>query len=82
MKKFLRVMIIFMGIILGVFLGEMAQGIEWLKFLSFGKDIGLENPLILNLGFMKITFGFFIKLNIAGILGFIASLFVINKVIK
>ncbi len=82
MKKFLKVMIIFMGIILGVFLGEMAKEVEWIKFLSFGQDIGLDKPLSLNLGFMQITLGFFIKLNIAGILGFVASLFVINKVVK
>lgn len=82
MKVFLRVMIIFMGIILGVYLGEIASGVEWLKFLSYGQNIGIKNPLYLNLGFLEITFGFICKLNIAGILGFVASLFVIKKVVR
>lgn len=82
MRNFLKVMIIFMGIILGVYLGELAGQVEWLKFLSFGQDIGFDKPLFLNLGFMQITFGFLSKLNIAGILGFLVSLFVINKMVK
>lgn len=82
MRNFLKVMIIFMGIILGVYLGELAKQVEWLKFLSFGQSIGLDKPLFLNLGFMEINFGFIIKLNIAGILGFIASLFIIKKMVK
>lgn len=82
MKNFLKVMIIFMGIILGVFLGEMASSIEWLKFLSFGQDIGMDKPVLLNLGFMEVTFGFMSKINIAGIIGFVVSLFVINKAIR
>ena len=81
MRNFLRVMIVFMGIILGAFLGELAGSVSFLKFLSFGKEIGFQNPLVLDLGFMEVTFGVIIKLNIAAILGFAASLFVINKAI-
>ena len=82
MKNFFKVMIIFMGIVLGIYLGELALKVSWLKFLAFGKDIGLTNPLTLDLGFINITFGFMCKLNLAGILGFVIAFFVIKKVIK
>ncbi len=82
MKNFLRVMIIFMGIVLGSYLGELALNVSWLKFLSFGKNIGLANPVSLDLGFIELTFGFMCKLNLASILGFIIALFVIKKAVK
>ena len=82
MKNFLKVMIIFMGIVLGSYLGELALGVSWLKFLSFGKDIGFAEPISLDLGFLQITFGFLCKLNLASILGFIIAFFVIKKVVK
>ncbi|MDD2628303.1 MAG: DUF4321 domain-containing protein [Clostridia bacterium] len=81
MKSFLRIMIIFMGILLGMFLGELATQVSWLDFLAFGTDIGLSKPIELDLGVLTLTFAFMFKLNIAGILGFIASIFVIKKVI-
>lgn len=80
MRNFLKVMIVLMGIILGIYLGELTSQIEWLKFLSYGRDLGVANPLTLNLVFLEITFGFITKLNIAGIVGFIVSLFIVKKV--
>lgn len=82
MKSFMKIMIIFMSIILGVFLGNLAEPIAWLKFLNYGMKLGLDNPVSLNVGFMKFTFGFLLNLNIAGILGFILSMIIIKKVIK
>ena len=82
MKSFMKIMVIFMSIILGVFLGSLTEGVSWLSFLNFGMDLGLENPITLNLGFLAITFGLQLKLNIAGILGFVLSMFIVKKVIK
>lgn len=82
MKNFFKVMMVFMGIVLGSYLGELALNISWLKFLSFGKNIGLADPVVLNLGFINLTFGFMCKLNLASILGFILAFFVIKKAIK
>ena len=82
MKSFIKIMVIFMSIILGVFLGSLAEGVSWLSFLNFGMDLGLDNPVTLDLGFMAVTFGLQLKLNIAGILGFVLSMFLVNKVIK
>lgn len=82
MKTFIRVMVIFMGIVLGSYLGELALQVSWLKFLSYGKELGLTNPVTLDLGFIELTFGFLCKLNLASILGFALSLFLVKKVIK
>lgn len=82
MRNFFKIMIVFMGIVLGIYLGELALEVPWLKFLAFGKDIGLANPVTLDLGFINLTFGFMCKLNLAGILGFVVSLFIIKKAVK
>lgn len=82
MKTFIKVMVIFMSILLGVYLGTLAEGVSWLKFLNFGMDLGLKKPVSLDLGFMSLTFGLIIKFNIAGIIGFILSLFIVKKVAK
>lgn len=82
MKTFIKIMVIFMGIVLGSYLGELALQVSWLKFLSYGKELGLTEPVTLDLGFIKLTFGFLCKLNLASILGFIISLFVVRKVVK
>lgn len=82
MKNFFKVMIIFMGIVLGSYLGELALEVPWLKFLSYGKNIGFAEPIALDLGFLELSFGFMCKLNLASILGFIASFFIIKKVVK
>ena len=59
------------GIVLGGFLGNMAEGIPW---LNFGQSFGLDEPLVLNLGVVVITFGLSIKITMAGILGVAAAL--------
>jgi len=82
MKTFIKIMVIFMGIVLGSYLGELALQVSWLKFLSYGKELGLSNPITLDLGFLELTFGFLCKLNLASIIGFIVALFFVRKVVK
>lgn len=82
MKTIIRVTAIFMGIIFGGFIGELVKDISFLNFLSFGKELGLQEPILLDLDAIKLSFGIMIKLNIASILGFILSLIIIKKVVK
>lgn len=82
MKTFIKIMVIFMGIVLGSYLGELALEVSWLKFLSYGKEFGLSEPVVLDLGFIKLTLGFLCKLNLASIAGFVLSLFLVRKVVK
>ncbi len=79
MKTVIKVITIFAGIILGGYLGELAVSVPALSFLAAGKELGLTSPLVLDLNIIKLSFAFTVKLNIAGILGFIASLFIVKK---
>ena len=52
------------GLVIGGLLGDLASRVDWLWWLGFGQEFGLESPLVLNLSILKITFGFMIKINI------------------
>lgn len=79
MKTVIKILIIFAGIILGGYLGELAAGVPALSFLAKGKELGLTSPLVLDLNILKLTLAFTVKLSVAGILGFIAALFIVKK---
>ena len=64
------------GIVLGGFLGSLADGISWLSWLNFGQSFGLDDPLVLNLGVLVITFGLSIKITMASILGVAVALLI------
>lgn len=64
------------GIVLGGFLGNLADGIPWLSWLNFGQSFGLDSPLILNFGVLVITFGLSIKITMASIIGVAIALII------
>ena len=68
------------GLVLGGLLGELARNVNWLSWMAFGQEFGLENPLTLNLGVMTITFALMIKINIASIIGMFLAIFIYKKV--
>ena len=55
-------LLILAGIVLGGFIGVLAEGVE--------------TPIVLNLGLVVITFGLTIKITIASIIGVIISIFI------
>lgn len=64
------------GIVLGGFLGSLAEGISWLRWLNFGQSFGLDTPLVLNFGVLVITFGLSIKITMASIIGVAIALII------
>lgn len=64
------------GIVLGGFLGSLAEGIPWLAWLNFGQSFGLDAPLILNFGVLVITFGLSIRITMASIIGVAVALII------
>ena len=68
------------GIVLGGFLGNLAQGISWLSWLNYGQSFGLNSPLVLDFGVLVITFGLTIKITMASIIG-VALALIIYRVI-
>lgn len=72
MKKFnwVFVILVLIGFMLGGFIGTYFDG----TFLNYGQTFGLNNPVVLNLGFFVITFGLQIQISIASVIGVIISL--------
>ena len=72
-NRWALVLLILAGIVLGSFIATLTDGISWLNWLSFGQTFGFENPIILNLGVLVLTFGLTIKITIASIIGIIIA---------
>ena len=67
------VLLLLAGIVLGSFIATLTAGVGGLGWLSFGQTFGFQNPIVLDLGVMVITFGLTIKITIASILGIIIA---------
>lgn len=80
-KAWICLVFILAGLVIGGLIGQLASGVDFLWWLSYGKEFGLslDSPLTLDLGVLKLTFGLMIKINIASILGVIISLFIYRK---
>ena len=74
------ILFILAGLVIGGLLGDLAGSVDWLWWLSFGKEFGLQNPIVLDLSVITITFGLMIKINIASIIGVIIALLIYRKV--
>ena len=62
------------GIVLGGFMGQLANGISWLSWLNFSQSFGLDSPLVINFGILVITLGLTIKITMASIIGMIIAI--------
>lgn len=74
------VLFILSGLVVGGLLGELAKNIDWLWWLGFGQEFGLESPIVLNLSVITITFALMLKINIASIIGMALAIFIYRKV--
>ena len=64
------------GIVLGGFIGMLAQDIHGLGWLSYGQTFGLQQPVILDLGILVLTLGLSVNISIASIVGMILSIII------
>lgn len=64
------------GIVLGGFMGQLAEGVSWLRWLNFGQSFGIDSPLVIDFGILVITFGLTIKITMSSILGLAAALII------
>ena len=65
-------LLVLIGFVIGRFIGTYFDG----TFLNYGQSFGLSNPIVLDLGFIVLTFGLQIQITIASVLGVIISLLV------
>lgn len=68
-SKLAIVFIIFLGIIFGGLVGEILGSIPGLDFLKTGIQIGITDPVTVNLMVLECTFGLIFKINIMSIAG-------------
>lgn len=69
-------LLILAGIVLGGFISVLAQGTSALSWLSYGQSFGLDEPVVLNLGLLVLTFGLQVKITVASIIGVIIAVFI------
>lgn len=67
------------GLVIGGLLGEVASQVDWLSWLSYGQTFGIENPFVLQLNVLSLTFAFSLHINIASIIGMAISIFLYRK---
>ncbi len=67
------------GIVLGGFIGMLTSGVSGLSWLNYGQSFGLENPIVLDLGILILTFGLSIQITIASIIGVIAAIIIYRR---
>ena len=81
-EKNIWVFLVFLlsGLVIGGLLGKLASGIPWLWWLSYEQSFGLENPLVVDLSVLKLTFGLMVNINVASIIGMILAIFIYRKV--
>ena len=68
------------GIVLGGFMGQLANGISWMSWLNFGQSFGLDSPLVINFGILVITLGLTIKITMASIIGIAIALIIYRMI--
>ena len=61
------------GIVLGGFIGTLTADMPGFAWLNYGQSFGFDNPIVLNLGILVITFSLNIKITIASIIGLVIS---------
>lgn len=68
------------GLVVGGLLGRMAASVPWLWWLSFEQEFGLQNPIVLDLSVVQLTFGLMFKINVSSIIGMLLAVFVYKKI--
>ena len=67
------------GLVLGGFVGMLTAKVSGLRWLNYGQSFGLENPIVLDLGLLILTFGLTIHISIASILGVVIAIIIYRK---
>ena len=67
-KGWICILFILAGLVVGGLLGQLAEGVDFLWWFSYGQEFGMESPLVLDLSVFKLTIGLTININIASII--------------
>ncbi|ADD02109.1 MULTISPECIES: DUF4321 domain-containing protein [Thermoanaerobacter] len=71
------VFLLIVGLILGGFLGDLLA--HFFKELAYYQIIGMDNPLTLNLSFIRFSFQLSLKINIGTVVGLVLAIYAYYK---
>ena len=78
-STWMAILFIFAGLVIGGLLGEVASQVDWLSWLAYGQTFGIDNPFVLNMNVLTLTFAFALHINIASIIGMAIAIFLYRK---
>lgn len=64
------------GLVIGGLLGQIAGKVSFLWWLSYGQSFGLNEPIVLDLSILKLTFGLVLNVNISSIIGMLLAILI------
>jgi len=67
------------GMIIGGFIGHYMGQYPQFSFLNYGKEFGMDTPVTLELGIIRLVLGITININIAGIIGMALGVLVFRQ---
>lgn len=76
----IAILFVCIGLVIGGLLGEVASQVDWLNWLAYGQTFGIQNPFVLELNILSLTFAFSIYINIASIIGMTIAIFLYRKI--
>lgn len=69
------------GIVLGGFIGNLASGVSFLKWLNYGYEFGMINaPLVVDLKVIELTFKLVFNITISSIIGVVLAIFIYRQI--
>ena len=68
------------GLVVGGLLGQLTSSVDWLWWLSYSQTFGLQDPIVLDLSVVTITFALMFKISVASIIGMLLAILIYKKV--
>ena len=80
--KNIWILIVFIlsGLVVGGLLGQLASNVDWLWWLSYSQTFGLQDPIVLDLSVVTITFALMFKISVASIVGMLLAILIYKKI--
>jgi hypothetical protein len=76
-------LVLLVGLVVGGFLGELLGSLLpagfWHDLVNRGPSVGLTSPATLDLGFLSVTLGLVVRLNLIAVIGIAVAALLLRK---